>query len=510
MHVLLLRPVSPNERFGLGPFFRVEPLGLEYIAAALLDQGHRVRIVDLRFAPGIADALRADPPDLVGITCAHAVDIPSAISLAHTIKRAAPQAAVVLGGHAAAMTPSTFAYHPVDLVCVGDGEHAFPSLTRALEQRLPLDLVPGFVVPDGDACVPTVRESLDLVPLPARHLVAHHRKHYACVHKMPLWAVETARGCPHRCSFCSVWASCGRTFRCRCVDAVCRDFQSVGDNIFVVDDLFWYPYDRSAELARELARRGIRKDWVLVQTRLDTVAKHPTLLEAWRPFARLFDIFFGFEAPRADQLRALQKDMSIEAMEEGVAVARSFGYGVTGNFVVDPDWTEDDFEAMWALVDRLELNRAGYTILTPLPGTELFRRWKPRLLDHDWARYDMHHLLFEPRLGRKRFFELFAESWRRNVLGPRYAGAKWWRWARELEPRQALVLARVLYRTQRMLDPDAYLRETFPAMVGAPAMPAASATHHAPPRPDSNTGDVLPPARPPTAATTKSSSAKHG
>ena len=49
MHVLLLRPVPGNDRFGLGPFFRIEPLGLEYIAAALEMRGHRATVVDLRY-----------------------------------------------------------------------------------------------------------------------------------------------------------------------------------------------------------------------------------------------------------------------------------------------------------------------------------------------------------------------------------------------------------------------------------------------------------------------------
>ena len=49
MHVLFVRPDPGNERFGLGPFFRVEPLGLEYVAAALRQRGHEPAVVDLRF-----------------------------------------------------------------------------------------------------------------------------------------------------------------------------------------------------------------------------------------------------------------------------------------------------------------------------------------------------------------------------------------------------------------------------------------------------------------------------
>ncbi len=64
MNVLLLRPVPANERFGLGPFFRIEPLGMEYIAAALEAHGHRVTLADLRFTSSVAGQLRASRPEL--------------------------------------------------------------------------------------------------------------------------------------------------------------------------------------------------------------------------------------------------------------------------------------------------------------------------------------------------------------------------------------------------------------------------------------------------------------
>jgi radical SAM superfamily enzyme YgiQ (UPF0313 family) len=242
--------------------------------------------------------------------------------------------------------------------------------------------------------------------------------------------------------------------------------EAVGKNVFVVDDLFFSPGARSRDLAETLIARHVRKDWILVQTRLDTVARSPELLELWRPIARQFDLFFGFEAPTDAGLGDLSKDMTLAATEEGVRVARRLGYGVTGNFVIDPDWTEADFERLWTLVDRLELSRLGYTVLTPLPGTPLFERCKPRILEYDWSKWDMHHLLYEPRLGRRRFFELFVECWRRNVLGAGHA-AHWGRWLAGLRPSQTWTLARVLWQTQRMLRVDAYVDETFPLQVPA-------------------------------------------
>lgn len=479
MKVLLLRPSSPNERFGLGPFFRVEPLGLEYIAAALLRAGHEVRILDLRFTRSVRWHLMQFRPALVGIACLHTLDTNEVIKLASLVKGFDRSTFVLVGGHAAAVHPGPLMTEHVDAIGLQDGETTIPELVAAIESRADLR-VPGFLVRTGPGQGPAAfeqtaeaeRKCLDDVAVPARHLVAPYQKHYLCVHKSPLWAVETSRGCLYRCSFCSIWKHHGRNVRLRSIDAVCQDMQNAGKNIFIVDDLFWYPRDRSLELAKELARRGIRKDWMLVQARLDTVARHPELLEAWRPLSRQFDIFFGFEAATDENLAKLSKDSSTLATEQAVGVARSLNYGVTGNFVIDPDWGEADFEAMWAMVDRLQLNRTGYTILTPLPGTPFYEQVKHRIVETNWSHFDMQHILFEPKLGRQRFFEMFVKSWKRNVLSPRYSASKWLGWTRGLTFEQIWMLARVLVRTQRMLRVDAYLAESFPMHV-----PAAPGTY---------------------------------
>ena len=231
-----------------------------------------------------------------------------------------------------------------------------------------------------------------------------------------MWLVETARGCPFRCNFCSVWQLYGRSFRERSIGAVVDDLASVGDCVFVADDLFWHHPARSLELAEALKKRGVRKRWLLVQTRTDIVCRSPELLEAWRPLAKDFDIFFGLEAASDDGLAHVVKDNSVAASIEAAKISRSMGYGVTGNFLVDPDWREEDFQELWDFVARHGFQRAGYTILTPLPGTELHQKLAPALAGQPWFKYDMHHVLWEPRLGARRFFELYAETWRRSIL----------------------------------------------------------------------------------------------
>jgi radical SAM superfamily enzyme YgiQ (UPF0313 family) len=462
MNVLLLRPDPGNERFGLGPFFRVEPLGIEYIAAALRARGHEPTIVDLRFGHSVRSWVRRTRPRVVGISCMHALEYDRVIETAREVRRAAPDAFILAGGHAAAAFPGPLEAPEIDAICVDDGEEIVPAVVDALANKRPLAAVPGLRVrtPEGwTATAPLEdRTGLDDVPMPARDLVERDRRKYHCLLFRPVWLVETARGCPFRCSFCSVWQLYGRSFRERSIGAVVDDFASVGDAVFVADDLFWNHPERSRELARALKSRGVTKRWILVQTRTDLVGRHADLLEEWRPIAKDFDIFFGLEAASDAKLAGVTKDAGVSSSLEAARIARELRYGVTGNFLVDPDWDEAQFQELWDFVAANGFQRAGYTILTPLPGTELFQKLAPILEGQPWFKYDMHHVLWEPRLGAKRFFEMYAETWRRSILNT--SGEKRWiDWMRQIKPLEIPYLTRVLARTQRMMKAAAYMKE---------------------------------------------------
>jgi radical SAM superfamily enzyme YgiQ (UPF0313 family) len=462
MNILLIRPDPGNERFGLGPFFRVEPLGLEYVAAALRERGHEPAIADLRFGRGLGAWIRRTRPRIVGISGMHALEYDRLLETAREVRRLAPEAFVLIGGHAAAAYSAPLEQKEVDAICVDDGEEVVPALADALASGREPSSVPALRLrtPDGWISTPPLAErtALDRVKLPARDLVQRYRSRYHCLLFKPVWLIETARGCPFRCSFCSVWQLYGRSFRERSVSTVVEDFASVGDSVFVADDLFWNHPARSLELAAALKKRGVRKRWLLVQTRTDIVCRHPNLLEAWRPLARDFDIFFGLEAASDEGLAHVVKDTIVSASVEAARISRSMGYGVTGNFLVDPDWEEWQFRELWGFVAANGFERAGYTILTPLPGTELFQRLTPILSGQPWFKYDMHHVLWEPRLGARRFFELYAETWRRSILNT--SGQKRWiDWMRQIRPAQIPYLTRILRRTQRIMKAEAYLAE---------------------------------------------------
>jgi radical SAM superfamily enzyme YgiQ (UPF0313 family) len=467
MRILLLRPCPDDLRFGLAPFFQTEPLGLMYVAAALRSHGHQVQLADMRFErKGFTEILRRWRPDLVAISCLHILEVPAAIRLAAAAKAHDPRIFVVMGGHAVSAYPPALQQNKsVDAIGIGEGETLMPALCNALAAGRPLDEVPSLLLPDADgrfkptSPAPLKRVDFSRTPLPDRTVVAKYQKHYCCVNYMPVWTMETARGCTYRCNFCSVWQLYKRTYRCHTISDVRADFEATGRNLFMVDDLFWADRARSEELGHALLQSRERKNWMLVQTRADLVTQNPDLLELWRPLARNFDIFFGLESHTNSGLRSLRKEAEINNSIEAVRIARELGFGITCNFIIDPDFTEADFVGLWDFLDEHQLYRVGFTLLTPLPGTYFFEQSKDRIEVFDWSHYDLHHLLWQPRLPLDRFFELYCETWRRSVLN--IAGKKkWWQWLKEVRVRDIPRLARILARTQEMMDPQAYLNQT--------------------------------------------------
>lgn len=462
MNILLLRPHPGNDRFGLGPFFCVEPLGLEYLGTALRSQGHQVTIADLRFRPGASTWIRRTRPRVVGIGCLHSLEFDRVIETAREVRQASPEAFIVVGGHAAAAYSTALECDAIDAIVIDDGEEVVPALMEAIQKGRSLHDVPALRLRTPDGWVSTLalqeRTSLDLVPLPARDLVERHRSGYHCLLFKPVWLIETARGCPHNCSFCSVWQLYGRSCRERRLDAVVEDFATCGDAIFVADDLFWHNPARSLELAQALKQRGVFKRWILVQTRTDLICRSADLMEAWRPLAKDFDIFLGLEAANDKGLAVLDKGAGVAESIEAVRIARELKFGINGNFLVDADWAEADFHELWDFVEQYSLQRAGFTIRTPLPGTDYHSQVAGQVAGQHWSNFDMHHLLWEPKIGAERFFELYAETWRRSILNT--AGDKGiMDWIRQVRPSQIPYIMRVLWRTQRMMKPAEYMRE---------------------------------------------------
>jgi hopanoid C-3 methylase len=409
---------------GLEMLTFVEPLGPICVAACLEAEGHECKVFDLRIdgeEHGLA-MCKKFAPDVVGLQCNFTTERNRTVRLAERIKRENPGTFVVVGGHDASRDPNWFSSDLIDAVAVGDGEEVMPPMVDALQRGHDLATIPGLMLHRdgrwiGTGHAPT-RKNLDDYPLPARHLIEHYADHYYINFHKPLALMETARGCPFKCNFCSVWKFHESTFREKSPARVVRELQQIkADAIFITDDIFWMNVKRGEEMARQIKAAGIKK-FFTVQTRTDIICKFPHLIEMWKDCGKLA-IFLGLESVTDEGLKAVNKKNTADNNVRAIKILQDLGVGFTPNFIVDPAWTRDDFKRLRDWIDHTGAYNSGFSVLTPLPGTDLWDTAKDKVTTHDWEMYDIVHAVLPTTLSLDDFYEEYSALWR-HALDVRY------------------------------------------------------------------------------------------
>ena len=415
MRVALIKP-PVGGILGLEMLTFVEPLGLECVAGALEPHGHECKILDLRIDGEDAGLARcaAFGPRVVGLQCNFTTERYRLMRLVRRIRREMPGVFVLVGGHDAARDPAWFQNPAIDAVAIGDGEDIAPALINALENERDLTQVPGFMLnlPEGPRFTGHApsRGQLDDLPQPARHLIAEYADSYYINFRKPLALMETARGCPYRCNFCSVWKFHEGSFRTKSPGKVVEELATIkAPNVFITDDIFWLNIRRGKEMAERLKASGIRK-FFTVQTRTDTICRHPELVEMWRDCGDLA-IFLGVEKVDDEGLKSVNKKNTADHNVRAIQILKDLGVGFTCNFIVDPDWDRDDFARLREWIDVHGAYNSGFSILTPLPGTDLWEQAKAAVNTDDWELFDIVHTVLPTKLPIEEFYAEYSRLW---------------------------------------------------------------------------------------------------
>jgi hopanoid C-3 methylase len=423
MRVSFLKPPIGGI-LGLEMLTFVEPLGPISIAGGLEAAGHECQVVDLRIdgeEEGF-ELCRGFAPQVVGLQCNFTTERYRTLRLVHRLRRELPETFIVVGGHDASREPHWFDDPAIDAVAIGDGEEVMPALVDALEQGRPLEGVPGLELHRDGRRIPTgpaaARADLDTLPMPARHLIARYAPHYYINFRKPLALMETARGCPFKCNFCSVWKFHDSTFREKSPERVVAELRDIeAENIFITDDIFWMNVRRGWEMARQIQAAGIKK-YFTVQTRSDIICRFPDLVEEWKKCGNLA-IFLGLEAIDDAGLDSVNKKNTAENNVRAIQILKELGVGFTPNFIVDPAWDHDDFARLREWIRRHGTYNSGFSVLTPLPGTDLWDTARKQVTTHDWEMYDIIHAVLPTKLPLDEFYAEYARLWR-TVLEVRY------------------------------------------------------------------------------------------
>jgi radical SAM superfamily enzyme YgiQ (UPF0313 family) len=379
--LILINPVN-KARPGLRgkKSSKVPPLGLG-IVAALTPDDWDVKIIDEHFTEPTAEEA-----DLVGITaCTASANRAYEVAKIYRDKNIP----VVMGGIHASLLPREASKY-VDCVVVGEAEGVWPRVIADFES--------------GNLKKIYKSEKIDLyyMPIP-RHDLFHKGYMFG--------AIQTARGCPMDCEFCSVTSFNGHTYRQRPVENVLDEIEKIPQDLFffVDDNIIGYSKSnskRALDLFQGMIRRGIKKDW-FCQASLNFADDEEVLKYAAKSGCRM--VVLGLEAENIESLKEANKNlnlkMGVNSYENTFKKIHKYGIAVIGAFIYgfDSDTPEILDKRMNYIIDS-GVDAVQTTFLTPLPGTRLFDKMQKegRLLytnfPSDWDYFDGNEVVFKSKL----------------------------------------------------------------------------------------------------------------
>lgn len=421
MKILLINPPVFND---IGYVMAAAPpLSLLYLAGFLEKNNYKdIKIVDADISKMtwdmLRDFIRKERPDLIGITST-SINLPALIKTAILAKNTLPEIKIIVGGFGPTVEAEKVlkeARGIVDFVVMGEGELTLLELTQKIENRIEdFSKVRGiaYLKRDGSLMKTESREyiqDLNIVPWPAYHLLNVDYTKYigmpAQYKEMPrpTMVMLASRGCPHRCTFCSLGS---KMYRQRNSKDIVDEIEFYATNfgaksIQLYDDEFigMSPNQHQwiEKICDEILKRGLHKRLAfLVQGRCSRFV-NLEILKKMRQ-ANIVWIWWGVESGSQKILDFIKKDIKVEDVGYVFSLAKQAKIKSLMFIMIGfPGETPADIKLTADLIKRVKPEQARIHIVSPYPGSELRKYLEEHELleTDDYYRFDtrrtvIHH-----------------------------------------------------------------------------------------------------------------------
>lgn len=407
MKVLLVKPEFKNVFTKLS-LIRTEPLELEYLSAICKNRGAEARICDLTVrGKSLKSVLKSFRPDIVAFT-ANFVHIYAVKKYADTVKKFDASILTVVGGPHAEVMPEDFMFDGLDVIIHSGGFKPFEDILDSGEIKELMN-IKGIAYSDKKGWHKNERQIFDVktLPFPDREHFYANIKKYKYVTMKPCAILKASYSCPHSCNYCFSTLLNGGKYLCREPRSVVEEIKNIKcDNIWIVDDTFYVDKAKLDEFIRLVGEAGTDKKYSLY-FRADFIAANPDYMK------RLAEIgvtmcAVGLEVIDDEVLEKYNKDSSVNIILRALEVLKESNITCIGLFMIDIDADRSYFKKLYEFIKKHELYLSTISILTPMPGTKQFEKYKDRIVTDDYRKWDFVHLTITPtKMSRFTFYKEF-------------------------------------------------------------------------------------------------------
>ncbi len=366
--------------------YPVAPLGISYVAGAARRAGHEVELLDLCFSVDIdADierAIRRFTPELIGISIRNVDNLtfPASVSYLDEIQgavvalRRASRAPIVAGGPGFSIFPGPLlSLLDLEFGIIGEGEETFCLLAQYLGNGTKVPELPNLIR-KGETGRSVTRKTYPFAGdgVPARDLLDNARY----LELGGMGNLQSKRGCPFRCTYCTYPHINGPSLRLRPPTEVVDELASMVegselDQVFFVDDIFNWPPDHAMGICEEIIARRLRVEWTCFAT---PFRMSPELARLMRR-AGCRGVEFGTDAASPSMLRALGKPFPQEEIRTASRECRAAGLPDAHYLIFGaPGETRETMRETFAFFDDLKPRAVlAFLGLRIYPNTPLHR-----------------------------------------------------------------------------------------------------------------------------------------
>jgi len=390
---------------------------------------------------GIEKHIESYDPSMVltsGFTC-------NAYTCARTVeiaKKTNPDIVTVVGGiHFTSVSEESLIDFPeIDYIVRGEGEHTIVELIKSLNNGKKIENIEGLSFKHKNKFIHTpprpLIKNLDELPYPAYHLVEDYIKHYhfsmMAGKKTRYMVLEGARGCDHRCTFCTQWKHWGGIWRSKSVKRIADEIEHLNETfggvfLWLTDDHFKINM-RGKKLYEELRHRKCKEDVMLfLQARTDDVAQNPDLVKKLREIGTYW-IMCGVETPAEETLKEFKKGTKNKDAYDTMKLLRDNDIFSHAMFVTGARRdTSESIEILRQFSVDIEPDFSIFTALTPFPGTVYYETAKKNgwIEDTNYSNYDMAHAIMPTETLTRmevqeelwKCYQNFYGSYTKNIAG---------------------------------------------------------------------------------------------